>query len=80
MAGRLLADATRMTEIIQASDLDWVVVRPPFVTDGPRTGRYRAGYLAERGRPTIARADLADFMLRQVTEDTYLRQAPIIAY
>ena len=76
----MLEDAERATETVRRSDLDWIVVRVPFVKEGARTGTYRTGYLPERGRPTIARGDIADFMLKQLTDNTYLRQAPMLMY
>jgi putative NADH-flavin reductase len=46
-----------------ASPLEWVAVRPPLVTDGPHTGRYRAGLDVLHPGARISRADIADFML-----------------
>lgn len=58
------------------------VVRPPHLKDGPRTGVYQHGFPPGRVRIKgwISRADLADFMLKQLGEDTYLRQAPGVSY
>jgi putative NADH-flavin reductase len=68
--------------MIQQSHLDWIIVRPPVLTDGPLTGRYRSGaHLAStRLIPQISRADVADFMLDQLTNDAFLHQAPIVAH
>ena len=56
-------------------------MRPLALTDGPWTGRYR---IAVDGVPLkgtrIARADVADFMLRQATGDEFLGKVPAIAY
>jgi hypothetical protein len=58
-----------------------VVVRPLALTNGPFTGRYR---IVTEGLPPggirIARADVADFMLRLATTDDHLNCAPAIAY
>jgi putative NADH-flavin reductase len=53
-----------MEEIIAASGLDWTIVRPPRLTNQPRTGAYRIreGHLPSFGF-TISRADVADFMI-----------------
>ena len=79
-AGHVLDAKQREYELIRRTDLDWVIVRPPRVVDGPLTGNYRVGALRVGPRSRIARADVAHFMLRQLNDDTYLRQAPVIAY
>jgi putative NADH-flavin reductase len=67
----------REYEVFKASDLDWTLVRPPRVVEGPPTGRYAAGNLLV-GR-TVLQGDLADFMLREVRDEKYLRAAPYIS-
>lgn len=71
-------DKERQEAIIQASSLDWVIVRPGVLTnEGPR-GAYRQGPLVGHWLWTcrISRADVAAFMLRQLTSDEYLRSSP----
>lgn len=79
VARDLLADATRHAEMLQASDLEWVLVRPPRLTDGPRQGASRVGNFALGPKDSITRADLAAFMLEQVTSDEHVRKAPMVA-
>ncbi|WOD41698.1 SDR family oxidoreductase [Nodosilinea sp. E11] len=74
-----IADHADKERIIQQSSLDWVIVRPAGLTNDDRTGEYRAGETIEFGA-RIARADVADFMLKQVTEDAYLKQTPGVSY
>lgn len=74
-----IADHEEKERIIQASNLDWVIVRPAGLRNEPRTGDYRAGEDIEFGS-RIARADVADFMLKQVTDDTYVKKTPGISY
>jgi len=52
------------------------------LTNGRRTGTYRSGERVEAKSmlPTISRADLADFRLKQLTDDTYLRKAASVIY
>lgn len=78
-AGRILEDARRHAAVIQQSDLDWVIVRGPMLTEGPYTGNYRVGWVGINTGPRISRADVADFMLKQLTDDTYLHQMPMIS-
>jgi uncharacterized protein YbjT (DUF2867 family) len=60
---------------IFASSVDWVIVRPTILTNGPATGRYRAGADLRVGLfPRVSRADVADFMLRQLDDPTLHRQ------
>lgn len=65
---------------LRETDLDWVAVRPPLVTDGPRTGRYRAGEDVLKPGAWISRADIAHFMLAQATDPTFARRAPFVCY
>jgi putative NADH-flavin reductase len=67
--------------MIRQSRLDWVIVRPPMLTNGSRTGRYQAGEALpeETPVPRVARADVADFMLRQLQDDPFLRRSPSLA-
>lgn len=67
----------RELEIIIESDLDWIAPRPPRVIEGERTGDYRVGSGA--GGLRITQSDLADFMVQALTDDTYLRQAPLVS-
>jgi hypothetical protein len=56
-------------------------VRPAPLTNKAGTGTYRAGVPLGGGRAShIARADVADFMLKQVTDNTYLHQVPRLSY
>ena len=76
-----LADHRRALQEIQDHAPEWIAVRPLPLTNGPWTGQYRT---AAEGIPAksshIARADVADFMLRQATDNRYLSKAPAIAY
>ena len=74
----VLADGERHAELIRNSGLEWVLVRGPMLTDGPRKGAYRVGYAGVNTGMRVTRADLADFMLRQLSDDTYLRRAPMV--
>jgi putative NADH-flavin reductase len=67
--------------LIRASDLDWTLVQPSQLTNGPVTGSYRVGEgLALRGMPRIARADVAHFILSQLDDPTYIRKVVRISH
>ena len=78
-AGNVYEDMRRTVELVRASDLDWTVVRVPMLTDDAPTGLIKVGYVGKGMGARITRADLADFMLRQLGDKTYLRQAPAIS-
>jgi putative NADH-flavin reductase len=68
--------------LVMDSELDWIIVRPAGLTNGPRTGAYKH-WVGEPKAPItsrISRADVADFMLKQLTDDTYLRKTPGQSY
>ena len=71
-------DKSRQEKLVAASNLDWVLVRPGVLTDGPKRGIYQhgedVGSYFSTGR--VSRADVADFMLSQLTDDTYVRSTP----
>jgi len=79
---KVAADHEHKEAIIQRSTLDWVIVRPPRLTNGRRTGTYRSGedIWATLVVPRVSRADLAEFMLRQLNGDTYVRRTPAVMY
>jgi putative NADH-flavin reductase len=74
-----LDDKERQEALIRESDLDWIIVRPSLLTNEPHTGAYRVGPEVTHGIASkLPRADLAEFMLEQLTDDTYVRQTPAI--
>lgn len=76
----LYADKEAGEQAILTSDLDWTIVYPVGLSNGPRTGRYRVGErLSLTGFPHISRADVADFLLRQVEDRSYIRKGVLIA-
>lgn len=74
-----MADKENQEALVRASGLDWVIVRPGGLTDGPRTGNYTAGTQKSIKAGQVARADVAEFVLKQLTDDTFLHQAPAIS-
>jgi hypothetical protein len=65
--------------IVRNSKLDWVIVRPVILTDGPKTNAYRA-LVDPRGWTCgfISRADVADFLVKQIDDDAFLRKTPVL--
>jgi putative NADH-flavin reductase len=75
----IYADKDRQEALIRASDAEWTIVRPGFLTNGPLTKNYRA--LTDLTGITagwISRADVAHFMLKELESKQYLRKAPLL--
>lgn len=74
-------DKGRQEAAIRASSLDWVIVRPGMLIDGPARGSVRAiGDLASVNGGKIARADVARFVVEQLATNTWLRQTPVLLW
>ena len=76
----VLRDANAHAEVLRGSGLDYTLVRGPRLTEGPRTGVYRVGYVGKDSGTQASRADVADFMLRQLDDDSWVRRAPVVSY
>ena len=77
----LYEDKERQEEVIKQSNLKWAIVRPARLTDGPATGgRYRVFLEGPYKATKISRADVAAFMLAQLTDDRYVHEMPVISY
>lgn len=72
-----LEDAKAHVADVRNRDLDWTVVRAPRLTEDDFTGDYRTGDI-ELGMESVARADVADFVLNCVEGDLYVRELPKI--
>ncbi|GHE98950.1 NADH-flavin reductase [Amycolatopsis deserti] len=74
------ADMGEMERRVIASGLDWTIVRPPKLGDGPHTGRIASETRGNvRGSFTISRADLADYVLRAAADPALSKVAVSIA-
>jgi putative NADH-flavin reductase len=79
MAREFYDEMIDVAATLRASDLDWTLVRVPMLTDDPGTGHVRAGYVGLGAGTRLTREDLARFMVAQVDQETYVRQAPVIS-
>ena len=72
-----IADHEAKEALVRESRLDWTIVRPPKLTNGPRTGGYRSGSRITTWKPLpqLSRADVADFMLKELAAPQYVREA-----
>lgn len=76
------ADHHKQEAYIRQSNLAWTIIRPGALTDGERTDTYRHGFGPHVRDLTldISRADVADFALKQLDDDTYLCDTPGLSY
>jgi putative NADH-flavin reductase len=78
----VFADHERQENEVKQSRLDWTIVRPGAFVDGDRTGQYQHGFPStdKTIKLKISRADVADFLLQQLTNDSYLYKTPSVSY
>lgn len=75
-------DKAKQEKLIRNSRLNWTIVRPGQLTNGKKRAIYKHGanvgnYILTK---MISRADVADFMLCQLTDAGYLQKTPGISY
>jgi putative NADH-flavin reductase len=79
LLGRIYADKDVQERIIRRSHLDWTIVRPTILTNGPRTKAYRVLTDPRDWAPGfISRADVADFLVKQIDDTNLLRKTPAL--
>lgn len=78
----VFADHERQEQDVQQSGLDWTIVRPGAFVEGDRTGKYRHGFPGtdKTSKLKISRADVADFIVKQLGDNSYLHQTPSLSY
>ncbi len=77
--GRAYDDKSSQERLIKESELDWTIVRPGVLTSGPRTGRYKILSDPSQWRNgIISRSDVAEFLVQQIEDQTYVRQTPVL--
>jgi uncharacterized protein YbjT (DUF2867 family) len=65
--------------IIRSSGLDWTIVRPGLLSNRSATGHYRILTTPKDWRfGVISRADVADFIVRQVDDRALIGATPLL--
>ncbi len=77
---KVLDDAIEHHQVLVKSGLQWIIVRGPRLSNAAPRGSYRVGWVGVNASTQIARADLADFILKQVDDDQFLYQMPFVSY
>jgi uncharacterized protein YbjT (DUF2867 family) len=76
---RVYDDKDVQESIIKSSGLDWTIVRPGLLTNRPATGQYRVLTAPNEWRfGTISRADVADFLVRQIDDRALIEATPLL--
>jgi uncharacterized protein YbjT (DUF2867 family) len=77
--GRVYDDKDVQERIIRNSKIQWTITRPGILTHGPITGAYRVLDDPDDWRSgCISRADVADFLVKQIDDDQYLGKTPVL--
>ena len=77
--GPIYQDKDREEAIIRASGLRWSIVRPGFLTRFARREKYRVLVQPDQWETGfISRADVAHFLVRQIGDETYIHQTPLL--
>ncbi len=77
----IFADLPKQEELIKTSSLAWTIVRPARLVNTPRTGQYRVGEKLPIGLfSKISRADVADFLLKNVKKSVFINKIVTIRY
>ena len=77
--GRAYDDKSLQEQMIKESGLDWTIVRPGVLLNGPKTGRYKV--LRERSEwrnGIISRSNVADFLVKQIEDRNFVSAAPVL--
>jgi len=79
LLGRVYDDKDVQERMVRRTKLDWVIVRPVILTNGPKTNSYRA-VIDPRGWTCgfISRADVADFLIKQIDDNTFVHKTPVL--
>lgn len=77
---REFTDKQRQDSYVRQSDLDWTIIQPPTLTNGPQTGQYKHGQFPATLLGKISRADLAEFIMNELDVNHYIKQSTIIQY
>lgn len=77
----MYADLRIMEEEVKTSGLIWTIMRPPRLTDKPETGQYRVGINAFlKNCLSISRADVAHFMIHNISNEATYKSTIEIGY
>jgi putative NADH-flavin reductase len=77
---KILNDAISHHEVLKSSGLTWTIVRGPRLTNDAKVGKYRVGWVGVNAGTKVSRADLADFIVTQLEDESYNFKMPFVSY
>ena len=79
---QVFLDHELQEKYVRDSNLNWTIVKPAAFTDGEKTGKYLHGFSTNDKsiKLKISRADVANFILKQITNQSYLLKTPGLSY
>lgn len=81
MVQPVLDDKAKQEDALRESGLEYTIVRPLMLNNEPKTGTYRVGETLDiKVGDAISRADVADFMLKDLTENKFVGKTVTLAY
>ena len=81
LQGEILEDGQAALAAVTAAALSWTVVRAPRLADAPARGTVRtAANVGGDTGTSLGRTDLAGFLLDEVEQGTWVRQAPVVSW
>jgi uncharacterized protein YbjT (DUF2867 family) len=79
LAKPVSADKAETERLLRASATDWTAVRPGVLTDGPLSGKAKAGEnVTLKGMPQISRADVAAFIIGDLETPRFVKKSPVV--
>jgi len=79
LSGKVLKQSELAVKSVRSSNIQWTVVRVPMLTDAKHTGQCRVGMVGINTGPRVSRANAADFILKQLTDNTYIHESPVVS-
>ncbi|GAB6613368.1 hypothetical protein bcgnr5406_21060 [Bacillus cereus] len=75
---KMMQDKYKELQIIQGSDVDWTIVRLPFVMEGNGIGNIKES-LVDMPGIKIQNSDIAPFVIKQINSERYVGKCPFIS-
>lgn len=75
---KMMQDKYKELQIIQNSEVDWTIVRLPFVIEGNGIGNIKES-LVDMPGIKIQNGDIAPFVIKQISSDRYVGKCPFIS-
>jgi hypothetical protein len=72
-------ESLEIADALQASELDWTLVRAPRLVDKPATNDLYIGPLNKKMQTTLSRQDYANFLVAAVKDESLINEAPVLS-